>query len=98
MASWSSRRAGFRRYSFSSILQNSIHWFQACCDTFSYTRFPSSVSNGGSSRPGKSFCNLTQKTRCSGIVSSESGPGNYLTRGLTNWRGQLEQKNGEGSG
>jgi len=27
-------RAGFRRYSFSSILQCSIHWPHACCETF----------------------------------------------------------------
>src|ERR1700757_2520251 len=34
MTSWSSRRAGFRRYSFRIILQKSIHWFHACWETF----------------------------------------------------------------
>jgi len=35
IAAWSSFRAGFRRYSLSSILQCSIHIFQASWETFS---------------------------------------------------------------
>src|SRR5260370_29694242 len=35
ITSWSCLRAGFRRYSFSNILQCSIHWPQACCETCS---------------------------------------------------------------
>src|SRR6476661_6357476 len=68
MAAWSSLRAGLRRYSFSSILQCSIHMPQACLETFSYTLLPRSVSKGGSSNPGSSCCNLTQKTLCSAMV------------------------------
>src|SRR5579862_3701342 len=35
IAVWSSRRAGFSRYSFSNILQNSVHPFHASRETLS---------------------------------------------------------------
>src|SRR5579864_6234394 len=64
ITSWSSRRAGFSRYSFSSILQCSVHILHASWETLSYTFCPRSLSNGGSSSPGISFLNFTQKTLC----------------------------------
>src|SRR5580704_6324370 len=85
MASWSSRRAGFRRYSLSNILQNSVQPCHACLETFSYIFFPNSVSKGGSSSPGSSLCSLTQSTVRSAIFLLKAYLKNYLI---------LEENNG----
>src|ERR1700676_1677653 len=45
-----------------SILECSIHIFQASCETFSYTRLPRSPFQGTRSRPGMSLSNFTQWT------------------------------------
>src|SRR5271167_1927819 len=54
--------SGFRRYSFITILECSIHNFQASFETFSYTRLPISPFHGTRSRPGISRSNFTQCT------------------------------------
>src|SRR6266853_4513415 len=45
-----------------SILECSIHIFQASCETLSYTRLPRSPFQGMRSRPGMSLSNFTQWT------------------------------------
>src|SRR6266478_4434548 len=45
-----------------SILECSIHIFQASCETFSNTRLPRSPFQGTRSRPGMSLPNFTQWT------------------------------------
>src|SRR5580700_6649815 len=62
MIFWDAGSSGFRRYSFISIFECSIHIFQASCETFSYTRLPSSPFQGTRSRPGMSLSNFTQWT------------------------------------
>src|SRR6267142_2880125 len=54
--------SGFSRYSFTNILEYSIHSFQASAETFSYTRLPRSPFQGMRSRPGISLSNFTQWT------------------------------------
>src|ERR1700676_1758260 len=62
---------GLRRYSFITILECSIHNFQASFETLSKTRLPSSPFQGGRSRPGSSRPNLTQCTiRVPGLTGS----------------------------
>src|SRR5580698_11608732 len=68
--------SGLRRYSFITILECSIHIFQASLETLSYTRLPSSPFQGMRSRPGSSRPNFTQWTmRAPGFGGSLDGVG-----------------------
>src|SRR5713226_10766306 len=71
MIFWEFGSRGLRRYSFITILECSIHNFQASLETFSKTRLPSSPFHGGRSSPGNSRPNLTQCTmRVPGLTGS----------------------------
>src|SRR4029079_13283831 len=60
--SWASFCPGIRRYSFRIIFIRSSQSFQASFETLSKIRWPSSPGQGGESRPGSSFWNLTHMT------------------------------------
>src|ERR1700730_1016176 len=78
MIFWELGSRGLRRYSFITILECSIHSFQASLETLSKTRLPSSPFHGGRSRPGSSLPNFTQWTMrvpgCTGSLAAEVGP------------------------